>query len=104
MTEAALSTDPDAALGKLTVEDVSGPGGLIERDVPGADGQSSVSFSRCKANGIDGCTGFQCFLWLLVYIADSLLYYHERLRLHPKTSMSVLRHPVLRYASHYPIW
>lgn len=25
MTEAALSTDPDAALGKLTVEDVSTP-------------------------------------------------------------------------------
>lgn len=32
MTEAALSTDPDAALGKLTVEDVSGIDTRIGQD------------------------------------------------------------------------
>ena len=48
MTEAALSTDPDAALGKLTVEDVSS-------DIPALtsisdDFVSLASFSRCKGS------------------------------------------------------
>ncbi len=45
MTEAALSTDPDAALGKLTVEDVSCSSSRSAlADMP----ISSVSYSRCK--------------------------------------------------------
>jgi DNA repair protein RAD16 len=46
MTEAALSTDPDAALGKLTVEDVS-----TSFRIPSLDSeliQSWVSSSKCK--------------------------------------------------------
>lgn len=45
MTEAALSTDPDAALGKLTVEDVSG---LNHQHESSLIDLSSDSCSSCR--------------------------------------------------------
>lgn len=55
MTEAALSTDPDAALGKLTVEDVRVSCAAAAQ----ADGCSWASYSRCN---IDLCYTYSGFV------------------------------------------
>lgn len=63
MTDAALSRDPDAALGKLTVEDVSMMTGIAN--------ESSVSSSSCK-----GCVTGPCVVILrcLIEPVDDELY------------------------------